>query len=149
MIQNAAGKILSCNITGSVMMRAYLSGMPECKFGINDKLMVVENSTVSRDFTTAGKRTVNFDDCQVTNTLLTPLVPSMRETRQLQHRTHNNIHPTRRRIRAHEVSHHGTHQDTLHLHRDNLANQREHRIQSRCKESLPERITRKRRCDTV
>jgi AP-2 complex subunit mu-1 len=70
LICSSTGTTLSSNISGSVMMRAYLSGMPECRFGINDKLWVNQKTgggstaTVSRDFDSNGKPTVNFDDCQ-------------------------------------------------------------------------------------
>ena len=33
-----AGQVLSAHVAGRVVMKSYLSGMPECKFGINDKI---------------------------------------------------------------------------------------------------------------
>ena len=35
-----AGQVLSSHVSGQVRMKCYLSGMPECKFGMNDKLVV-------------------------------------------------------------------------------------------------------------
>ena len=35
-----SGQVLSAHVAGRVVMKSYLSGMPECKFGINDKLIV-------------------------------------------------------------------------------------------------------------
>lgn len=32
--------MLKSDVSGSVMMRAYLSGMPDCKFGLNDKIVL-------------------------------------------------------------------------------------------------------------
>jgi AP-2 complex subunit mu-1 len=32
------GQVLSAHVAGKIVMKSYLSGMPECKFGINDKL---------------------------------------------------------------------------------------------------------------
>jgi AP-2 complex subunit mu-1 len=32
--------VLSAHVAGKVAMKSYLSGMPECKFGINDKLTI-------------------------------------------------------------------------------------------------------------
>lgn len=32
------GQVLSSHVAGRVVMKSYLSGMPECKFGINDKI---------------------------------------------------------------------------------------------------------------
>ena len=34
------GSILRADVDGQVLMRAYLSGTPECKFGLNDKLVL-------------------------------------------------------------------------------------------------------------
>ena len=33
------GQALSSHVSGHVVMKSYLSGMPECKFGMNDKLV--------------------------------------------------------------------------------------------------------------
>lgn len=34
------GIVLRSDVSGQIMMRAYLSGTPECKFGLNDRLML-------------------------------------------------------------------------------------------------------------
>ena len=34
------GQVLSAHVSGRVVMKSYLSGMPECKFGMNDKLLI-------------------------------------------------------------------------------------------------------------
>lgn len=39
------GTVLRADVDGQILMRAYLSGTPECKFGLNDKL-VLEKSYV-------------------------------------------------------------------------------------------------------
>lgn len=41
------------------MMRAYLSGTPECKFGLNDKLVLSKD-----DHPAGGDDAVELDDCQ-------------------------------------------------------------------------------------
>lgn len=47
---------------GQILMRAYLSGMPECKFGLNDKLVLERND---RSKASAGDAAaVELDDCQ-------------------------------------------------------------------------------------
>eukprot|EP00127_Corallochytrium_limacisporum_P003442 Clim_evm70s149 gene=Clim_evmTU70s149 len=33
-------RVLTSNVSGSIMLRCYLSGMPECKFGLNDKVLM-------------------------------------------------------------------------------------------------------------
>lgn len=35
-----AGQVLSAHVASRVVMKSFLSGMPECKFGINDKLVM-------------------------------------------------------------------------------------------------------------
>lgn len=32
--------MLSAHVSGRVVMKSYLSGMPECKFGMNDKIVI-------------------------------------------------------------------------------------------------------------
>lgn len=39
-IVHCIGEALSSHVSGHVVMKSYLSGMPECKFGMNDKLVV-------------------------------------------------------------------------------------------------------------
>ena len=34
------GQVLSAHVSGRVVMKSYLSGMPECKFGMNDKIAI-------------------------------------------------------------------------------------------------------------
>ena len=34
------GQVLSAHVSGKVIMKSYLSGMPECKFGMNDKVAI-------------------------------------------------------------------------------------------------------------
>jgi AP-2 complex subunit mu-1 len=51
------GKELSADVQGSVMMKAYLSGMPECRFGLNDKI-----SLEKRNKGRPGKAGVDIED---------------------------------------------------------------------------------------
>ena len=44
-------------------MKSYLSGMPECKFGINDKI-VVDSKGKAGDEATRSKSAIAIDDCQ-------------------------------------------------------------------------------------
>lgn len=41
------GQVLSVHVAGRVVMKSYLSGMPECKFGINDKLVMESRGGMS------------------------------------------------------------------------------------------------------
>jgi len=38
LLMSPSGQTLSCHVSGAIRMKCYLSGMPECKFGINDKV---------------------------------------------------------------------------------------------------------------
>ena len=40
MLMSPQGQVLSAHVAGKIVMKSYLSGMPECKFGINDKIVV-------------------------------------------------------------------------------------------------------------
>ncbi|CEI97932.1 Putative Adaptor complexes medium subunit family [Rhizopus microsporus] len=57
------GTILRADVAGQILMRAYLSGTPECKFGLNDKL-VLDKDTVNRNMGARRTNTVEIDDCQ-------------------------------------------------------------------------------------
>ena len=53
------GTILRADVDGHIQMRAYLSGTPECKFGLNDKLVIDKN-----DRGASGSDAVELDDCR-------------------------------------------------------------------------------------
>jgi AP-2 complex subunit mu-1 len=57
-----SGSILNSEVSAQIMVRAYLSGMPECKFGLNDKVMMENSMANSGKKTQAAK--VQLDDCQ-------------------------------------------------------------------------------------
>ncbi|KAL7667647.1 hypothetical protein ACOME3_010531 [Neoechinorhynchus agilis] len=40
LLMSQQGQVLSAHICGRVVMKSYLSGMPECKFGINDRIIL-------------------------------------------------------------------------------------------------------------
>ncbi|KAJ3308803.1 hypothetical protein HDV04_000790 [Boothiomyces sp. JEL0838] len=61
LIISAKGTILRSDVSGQVLMRAYLSGMPECKFGLNDKVMIEKQGP---NHPAKNKLNVELDDCQ-------------------------------------------------------------------------------------
>ena len=79
LLMSQQGQVLSTHVAGRVVMKSYLSGMPECKFGINDKI-TVENRTKNQSetptngsnnpnassstTTTTTKTAIAIDDCQ-------------------------------------------------------------------------------------
>ncbi|KAJ3742034.1 Mu homology domain-containing protein [Lentinula detonsa] len=66
---SSKGTNLRADVDGHIQMRAYLSGTPECKFGLNDKL-VIDRSTVGLSGPSSGladrggSDAVELDDCQ-------------------------------------------------------------------------------------
>lgn len=77
-LQAANGTILRADVSGKVQMRAYLSGQPTCKFGLNDRLVLTEQLNPGSSSSAGGnaeglqvtKRTkavagsITLDDCQ-------------------------------------------------------------------------------------
>lgn len=55
---STSGAILRNEVTGRVQMNTKLTGMPECKFGLNDKLVIEKESAEGRK-----KPGVEIDDC--------------------------------------------------------------------------------------
>merc|ERR1712113_638391 len=51
------GSVLRNEVTGQVQMNTKLTGMPECKFGLNDKLVIERETNQSR------KPGIEIDDC--------------------------------------------------------------------------------------
>ncbi len=58
LIMSAKGTVLRSDVSGQIIMRAFLSGMPECKFGLNDKAIAADKSAAN------GAGGVELDDCQ-------------------------------------------------------------------------------------
>lgn len=61
----SAGTVLRADVSGQIIMRAYLSGTPECKFGLNDRLLLDPGSkSTSGPTTRAAAGSVTLEDCQ-------------------------------------------------------------------------------------
>ncbi|KAK2181319.1 hypothetical protein NP493_403g01033 [Ridgeia piscesae] len=67
LLMSPQGQVLSAHVAGRIVMKSYLSGMPECKFGINDKLVIDSKgkSTIDDSTRTSGKTSIAIDDCQL------------------------------------------------------------------------------------
>lgn len=73
LLMSSTGTVLRADVSGNVQMRAYLSGTPECKFGLNDSLVLSE-ATNFNSGNTKGRKTiqatkaaagsVTLEDCQ-------------------------------------------------------------------------------------
>lgn len=73
LLVSSTGTVLRADVTGNVQMRAYLTGTPECKFGLNDSLVLSEASTFepgnmpgikAPKLTKAAAGSVTLEDCQ-------------------------------------------------------------------------------------
>ena len=58
MLISNKGTLLRSDVVGQVVMKAKLTGMPECKFGINDKLFMRATSGDAR----APDKGIQIDD---------------------------------------------------------------------------------------
>ena len=68
---------MRADVDGQILMRAYLSGTPECKFGLNDKLVLDRKDAADGSSTAVRRKSsmppvggadestaVELDDCQ-------------------------------------------------------------------------------------
>ncbi|WWC61218.1 uncharacterized protein I303_103798 [Kwoniella dejecticola CBS 10117] len=60
LLMSKEGAVLRADVDGQILMRAYLSGTPECKFGLNDKLVLQKRGNEG----TKSDDAVELDDCQ-------------------------------------------------------------------------------------
>jgi AP-2 complex subunit mu-1 len=54
LLVSATGTVLRADVNGAIEMRAYLSGTPECKFGLNDALMLGTHGSTLDDGISGG-----------------------------------------------------------------------------------------------
>lgn len=69
LLMSAQGQVLSAHVAGRVLMKSFLSGMPECKLGINDKLSIRDSSRIAvgsanLDDSKPARVSVAIDDLQ-------------------------------------------------------------------------------------
>ncbi len=75
LLMSANQTILRADVAGHIVMRAYLTGTPECKFGLNDRLTLGDDSTKTNNpgpgapgrspkATRAAAGSVTLEDCQ-------------------------------------------------------------------------------------
>ena len=62
LLTSTTGTILRAEIHGKVMMKTQLTGMPECKFGLNDKL-IMEKEGGGAATAAAQNKGIEIDDC--------------------------------------------------------------------------------------
>jgi hypothetical protein len=49
LLMSSKGALLRSDVQGKIVMKTYLTGMPECKFGLNDKLMLDKDAKAKGD----------------------------------------------------------------------------------------------------
>ncbi|KAI9894469.1 MAG: hypothetical protein M1814_003227 [Vezdaea aestivalis] len=70
LLMSAQGQVLRADVNGQIQMRAYLTGTPECKFGLNDRLLLDRDSLApsgnraGTKATRAAAGSVTLEDCQ-------------------------------------------------------------------------------------
>ncbi|KAK2800676.1 hypothetical protein FQN50_008060 [Emmonsiellopsis sp. PD_5] len=70
LLMSATGTVLRADVNGQIVMRAYLSGTPECKFGLNDRLLLDNGDhggsrpDGKTRATRAAAGSVTLEDCQ-------------------------------------------------------------------------------------
>lgn len=62
LLMSTDGKILRSDVSGKIMMKAYLSGIPECKFGINDKVLMEQERRLDRGTKKSSTSPIAIDD---------------------------------------------------------------------------------------
>ncbi|MDP2436327.1 MAG: hypothetical protein Q8P67_11325 [archaeon] len=61
MLVSAKGSLLHADVDGQILMKVQLSGMPECRFGMNDKLLM--DNEGPRSHVKRKSSPIAFDDC--------------------------------------------------------------------------------------
>ncbi|KAK4349610.1 hypothetical protein RND71_032365 [Anisodus tanguticus] len=61
LLMSSQGSVLRCDVTGKVLMKCFLSGMPDLKLGLNDKIGLEKESQLKSRPTKSGK-TIELDD---------------------------------------------------------------------------------------
>ncbi|KAK9334163.1 Mu homology domain-containing protein [Lipomyces starkeyi] len=67
LLMSATGTVLRADVAGQIILRAFLSGMPECKFGLNDRLLIDQpddGNSKSKRAAKAAAGSVTLEDCQ-------------------------------------------------------------------------------------
>jgi len=65
LLVNASGAVIKSEIDGNVRMKSFLSGMPECKLGLNDKIVMEARAAANAGIggsNTAAKKSIEMED---------------------------------------------------------------------------------------
>lgn len=64
LLNSQLGTVLQASVTGKVVVRSYLSGMPECKLSVNDKLVLDQDDRKMNSQGMSKGQLVELDDCR-------------------------------------------------------------------------------------
>lgn len=64
MLMSVQGKELNSSVTGTILLKCFLSGMPECKFGLNDKISLERRKAQRKQVKPSPGNGVEIDDIQ-------------------------------------------------------------------------------------
>ena len=62
LLMSSNGQVLKADVAGEIVMKTFLTGMPECKFGINDKLMM-QSEGKKKESGAVEMEDVSFHQC--------------------------------------------------------------------------------------
>ena len=102
------GTVLQRDVSGKIMMKSFLSGMPECRFGLNDKLMLqAENHKTNRAHVDIDDLT--FHQCvrlgKFESSRSISFIPPDGEFQLMKYRTSDNVTPAFRLLHPSFVTH--------------------------------------------
>eukprot|EP01035_Chromulina_nebulosa_P021319 gene21319-27623_t len=63
LVTSISGQVLRAELSGKIIMKSKLSGMPECKFGLNDKLIMEKEGGAAAAAASSKASGVEIDDC--------------------------------------------------------------------------------------
>eukprot|EP00756_Hemistasia_phaeocysticola_P047679 Hpha_TRINITY_DN22147_c0_g1::TRINITY_DN22147_c0_g1_i1::g.103482::m.103482/K11826/AP2M1; AP-2 complex subunit mu-1 len=93
------GTVLQRNVSGRIMMKSFLSGMPDCKFGLNDSKMLTNEPPKSHRYHQIDLEDVTFHQCvrmgkyEVSKQKDISFIPPDGEFELMKYRTSDNVSP--------------------------------------------------------
>ncbi|KAK9006202.1 hypothetical protein V6N11_035247 [Hibiscus sabdariffa] len=62
LLMSSKGSVLRCDVTGKILMKCFLSGMPDLKLGLNDKIGLEKESQIKSRPAKSSSKTIELDD---------------------------------------------------------------------------------------
>eukprot|EP01062_Namystynia_karyoxenos_P058689 TRINITY_DN50193_c0_g1_i1.p2 TRINITY_DN50193_c0_g1~~TRINITY_DN50193_c0_g1_i1.p2 ORF type:complete len:453 (+),score=159.41 TRINITY_DN50193_c0_g1_i1:94-1452(+) len=93
------GTVLQRDVSGRIMMKSFLSGMPDCKFGLNDRMMLQAEAHKSSRYAHIDLEDVTFHQCvrmgkyEASKHRDISFIPPDGEFQLMKYRTSDNVSP--------------------------------------------------------